>query len=483
MSGALVIGALIGILITASVAAKVDADEVGFDPSERYPGGDTTHRRAGLTANAFSRAAANLSFEEQFRFKLGNAFFRKLWVSAPASTRSSDGLGPLYNARACLRCHLKDGRGHPPDERANDRSTVSLVLKLAVPPRDGTSVSGDFLRLEPEPRYGHQLQDFAILGHLAEGRVDLRFEDAERVELSDGDRVQLRRPVYDVANVNYGPLDPLVIVSPRVAPPVIGLGLLELIPEPSILSLADPSDRDGDGISGRPHWLDAPEADGRRLGRFGWKAAHASLSEQNQGAFFEDMGISTALHNRAAGACTASQVRCRAAPSGSNAPGRPEAEPEITDLVLHYTRHLSVPPRRRPQAPDVLAGKRLFATLGCAKCHHPSFVTETAADRPALSGQRIWPYTDLLLHDMGPGLADRGLDGRVAGREWRTAPLWGIGLTEVVSGHTRFLHDGRAKNLTEAILWHGGEASASRDQFASLSVPDRALLLAFLNSL
>ena len=153
------------------------------------------------------------------------------------------------------------------------------------------------------------------------------------------------------------------------------------------------------------------------------------------------------------------------------------------DLVLFYTRNLAVPARRNAGAPTVLRGKALFYEIGCIACHKPKFATARDYEVPALAGQLIWPYSDLLLHDMGDGLADHRPEGRADGREWRTQPLWGIGYTEAVNGHTFFLHDGRARNLTEAILWHGGEAEPARDAFAGLPKEDRDALIAFLNSL
>ncbi len=443
------------------------------EPGEQLSGG-TAGTRALSGRKAFSHPSAGMDSQRRLDFTLGRALFNRLWVTAPASTRAADGLGPLYNARSCSRCHRENGRGRPPtvDDAAED--AVSLVLRLAVPATDGTA---------PEPVYGTQLQDFAVPGHVAEGRVRIEYAPLT-VVLAGGTPVELRKPVYRVTNLGYGPLHPAVQLSPRVAPPLIGLGLLELIEEKDLLARADPHDADGDGISGRPNRVWSAASGQSALGRYGWKAGAATIDEQNQAAFATDIGISAPLFPAGAGDCTEHQTACLQAPNG-NSPqyANLEADRQVTDLVLFYTRHLAVPARRNVDDGQVLVGERLFHETGCAACHVSQYRTATAADRPDLSDRIIRPYTDLLLHDMGEGLADGGPAGRADGREWRTPPLWGIGLTEQVSGHTRFLHDGRARNLLEAVLWHGGEAEVSRDRVVAMDADERQALLAFLNSL
>jgi CxxC motif-containing protein (DUF1111 family) len=427
-----------------------------------------------------------MGFAKELDFKIGNGLFRKLWVSAPSSTKSSDGLGPLYNARGCQSCHLKDGRGEPPrSSRIEDRS-VSMFLRLSIPPEteaDAKAVSEGRLSVVPEPTYGTQLQELGIQGHAGEGRMIVTYTEVP-VELATGEVVHLRRPTYRIADLGYGPLHPRTMTSPRMAPQMIGLGLLEAIPEGDILAKADPEDRDGDGISGRPNRVWSIERNGAALGRFGWKAGQPTVLQQSAEAFAGDIGIGSWIVPRAAGECTAAQQVCRNAPHGGT-PQTPDEEinRKLLDLVGFYARNLAVPARRDPADPDVVAGKQIFTAVGCASCHTPSHVTGGASPDPHLRGQRIWPYTDLLLHDMGEGLGDGRPEGLADGREWRTAPLWGIGLTETVNGHTFFLHDGRARNLAEAILWHGGEAQRARDAFASLPREDRERLLAFVNSL
>jgi CxxC motif-containing protein (DUF1111 family) len=454
------------------------------EPDEELPGGAATSRHAA-TRNAFSHPSATLTFAQQLDFRVGDGIFRKLWVSAPASTTSSDGLGPLYNARSCQSCHLKDGRGHPAEGRWPDGDGTSMLFRVSVPlatDAERLAIEDGRQAVVPEPTYGTQLQGFAIQGHSPEARVRITYED-QPVTLHGGAVVHLQKPTYRVEDLGYGPIRPDVLLSPRVAAPMIGLGLLEMVDEADILARADPDDRDGDGISGRPNRVWSMEHGRPMLGRFGWKAARATIRDQTAGAFSGDMGLSTELLPAAAGDCTEAQAFCRGAPSGADPPHGVEVAPTMFDLVVFYARNLAVPMRRQVDAPEVLRGKQVFYQAGCAACHTPKYVTRADPERRELSQQLIWPYTDLLLHDMGPGLADGRSEGRASVQEWRTPPLWGVGFTAAVSGHTRFLHDGRARSLLEAILWHGGEAEAARQRVVRMTRGERDALLAFLASL
>ena len=303
------------------------------------------------------------------------------------------------------------------------------------------------------------------------------------MKLSGGDVARLRKPTYTAANLAYGPLHPEAMLSPRVAPQMIGLGLLEAIPAADILALADPEDADGDGISGRANVVWSKEFDQPMLGRFGLKAGNPTVFQQSAEAFVGDIGISSSLFPRGWGECTQAQTACRDAPHGDGDDRVFEIDDEILHLVTYYSRNLGVPARRDVDDPQVLRGKEVFYTTGCTACHQPSFVTHRLEGQPEQSFQLIWPYTDMLLHDMGPGLADNRPEARANGSEWRTPPLWGIGLTQRVSGHTYFLHDGRARSLLEAVLWHGGEAQPQRDAVVQMPPEDRAALIRFLESL
>lgn len=468
---------------TARIAAVVapTQDFSKPEPFEAKPGGKASVR-VRPTADAFSQFSGNMAFDRQMNFNLGNALFTKTWVPAPSSTLASDGLGPLFNARGCQDCHLKDGRGHVPKD--DQERPVSLFLRLSVPGGSTPQDIKDWLATSADPTYGGQLQNFAVEGQAAEGRMVVTYTEVP-VALADGTTVSLRQPTYAVADPAYGPLAPDVMLSPRLAPQMIGLGLLEAIPAAEILAHADDGDANGDGISGRASIVPSPELGRPALGRFGFKAGAATVRDQSAAAFSGDMGLSTPLHPAPWGDCTARQDLCRTAPSGEQPDRRDglEVDAQSLDLVTFYARNLGVPERRTPEAPAVLRGKALFYDLNCIGCHVPKHVTARLKNQPEQSFQLIWPYTDLLLHDMGPGLADNRPEGRASGAEWKTPPLWGIGMTAQISGHSDFLHDGRARSLLEAILWHGGEAQAARDGVAGLSKTDRDAIISFLESL
>jgi CxxC motif-containing protein (DUF1111 family) len=462
------------------------ADFTKLEPGEAKPGGEATSRGSTDTPNAFSLSSGNMDFKRELDFKVGNGIFRKNWVSAPSSTDASDGLGPLFNSRACQNCHLKDGRGHPPLSSDVPDDSGSMLVRLSVPPttdEDKALLDAHKVNSLPDPTYGGQLQDFSIQGIEAEGKLKIDYKE-RKVTLAGGEIVSLRVPTYSLTDLGYGPASPDIMISPRVAPQMIGLGLLEAVPEEQILANADPDDADKDGISGKPNEVWSREHQKLMLGRFGWKAGIPTITQQAAEAFNGDIGLSTTMIPKGSGDCTEKEKECLDAPNG-NSPKYQNVEvgDDLFNMVVFYSKNLAVPARRKADDPEILQGRQLFYQIGCTGCHKPKFMTGDAPGQPHLSHQLIYPYTDLLLHDMGEGLADNRPEGDATGNEWRTAPLWGIGLTGTVNGHTLFLHDGRARNITEAILWHGGEAQASRDKFAALSEADRARLVAFVNSL
>ncbi|MEB0224584.1 di-heme oxidoredictase family protein [Pseudomonas sp. 10S4] len=446
------------------------------EPGEARSGGSATVRKTDQ--NSFSLPSANLPPSRRVDFSVGNSFFRSPWVIAPSTTTARDGLGPLFNTNACQGCHIKDGRGHPPTP--DSPNAVSMLVRLSIPDAPAYAKVIEQLGVVPEPVYGGQLQDMSVPGVAPEGKVRVDYTPVP-VRFKDGTEIELRKPSLNITQLGYGPMHPDTRFSARVAPPMIGLGLLEAIPEEAILANAAAQAKDNNGIAGRPNqvWDDALHK--TVLGRFGWKAGQPNLNQQNVHAFSGDMGLTTSL--RPFDDCTDAQTACKQAPNG----GGPDSEPEVSDnilrLVLFYSRNLAVPARRDVSAPQVLAGKNLFFQAGCQSCHTPKYTTAANAAEPELANQVIRPYSDLLLHDMGDGLADHRTEFKASGRDWRTPPLWGIGLTQAVSGHTQFLHDGRARNLLEAVLWHGGEASAAQQQVLSFNAEQRAALLAFLNSL
>ncbi|AZD37763.1 putative thiol oxidoreductase [Pseudomonas chlororaphis subsp. aurantiaca] len=446
------------------------------EPGEARSGGEATVRKSDQ--NAFSMPSANLSPTRRLDFSVGNSFFRSPWVIAPSTTTARDGLGPLFNTNGCQNCHIKDGRGHPPTPDSDN--AVSMLVRLSIPNEPAYAKVIEQLGIVPEPVYGGQFQDMAVPGVAPEGKVRVEYEPLT-LRFKDGSEVELRKPKLQITQLGYGPMHPDTRFSARVAPPMIGLGLLEAIPEAAILVNAQAQAKAGNGIAGRPNrvWDDAQQK--TVLGRFGWKAGQPNLNQQNVHAFSGDMGLTTSL--RPFDDCTDAQTACKQAPNGNGPDGEPEVSDNILRLVLFYSRNLGVPARRDVGSPQVLAGKNLFYQAGCQSCHTPQFTTAANAAEPELANQVIRPYSDLLLHDMGEGLADNRSEFQAGGRDWRTPPLWGIGLTQTVSGHTQFLHDGRARNLLEAVLWHGGEARAAQQQVLSFNAEQRAALLAFLNSL
>ncbi|PIE00173.1 MAG: thiol oxidoreductase [Thiothrix nivea] len=439
----------------------------------RLSGGATTV--FDTSRNAFSLPARNLSLLRREDFFTGNAFFKLPWVIAPASTTARDGLGPFFNTNGCQGCHVRDGRGQPPISK--DDRFLSTLIRLSIPPSTAEQQQTVLKRgAVPEPNYGDQLQPKAIPGVKTEATPRLSYQEITG-QFDDGKQYTLLKPELSFDDLNYGELHPQLQTSVRVAPVMIGLGLLEAITESDILRHADPEDKDGDGISGRANRVWDVRQQKTVLGRFGWKANHPDVQQQSEAAFSSDLGITTPLFPEQG--CTEAQTLCQRARHG----GEPEISAKIMQRVVYFAKTLGVPARRNVHDPVVLQGEKLFNKVGCNTCHVSEYVTGESAGFPELSGQRIRPYTDLLLHDMGKGLADERPDFQASGREWRTPPLWGIGLVETVNGHTRFLHDGRARNLLEAVLWHGGEAEASQQQVLAMTGAERQALIAFLNSL
>ncbi|MBD8792686.1 c-type cytochrome [Pseudomonas syringae] len=440
------------------------------EPGEERPGAATTVQ--SQDANSFSMPAQNLSPSRRMEFFIGNALFRNTWVAEGTLPASRSGAGPLLNTDSCQSCHIKDGRGHPPAPGSQAAALASLV-RLSIPATAGDTQT--LLRdgVVSEPVYGGQLQDNALGGHPPEGRVLLEYHYST-VQLQDGTAVELRKPALKIGQLGYGPMHPHTLLSLRVASPMIGLGLLEAIDERDLLDNVARQARAG-GVSGRLNYVRDVAQGISVIGRFGWKAGQPNLNQQNAAAFAGDMGLTTTLFRH--DDCTPRQELC-----WTGTAHQPEVSDARLSSVLFYTRMLAVPARRNLDRPSVQRGKALFQDSGCTACHRPAYVTGQHVE-PELSGQLIFPYSDLLLHDMGDGLADGRPEFLANGQEWRTPPLWGLGLTQVVNAQARYLHDGRARTLLEAILWHGGEAHPSREKVRRMPTADRDALLDFLKSL
>ena len=435
-------------------------------PPEAFSGGTTTVFNDGK--DAYSLALANISRDTRRLFVVGNSFFNENWIIAPASAQARDGLGPLFHARSCSSCHTKDGRGSPPKE---GETMTGLLLRLSVP---GADPHGAPL---PDPIYGGQLAVRALPGSQPEARIPIKWIISTRT-LPDGETVELRRPEFGPISWNYGPPAAGLLIGPRLAQPVYGSGLLEAIPEATLRSLTDPDDKKRDGISGRLNEVWSLEFQKTMPGRFGWTANQPTLRQQTADAFTGDIGITNRLHPEES--LTAPQQPILGAlPHG----GTPELSDHILDRVVTYVQSLAVPARRKLDDPVARRGEKLFAQVNCTACHLPEL--KTGSDHPLkeLRDQTIRPYTNLLLHDMGEELSDHRPDFLATGSEWRTPPLWGIGLNKEVNGNTFFLHDGRARTLTEATVWHDGEAKPSREAFENLTKEERHALVAFLESL
>jgi CxxC motif-containing protein (DUF1111 family) len=417
--------------------------------------------------DAFVRPLSDLTEAQRALFELGRAEFGQRWV-VPFHIGGEWGRGPLSNAEACTDCHAGTGRGRAP-ERAG-MPMQSWLVRLSIP---GTDPHGGPL---PHPVYGLQLQAIGVLGKVPEEGYAHVDYDERAVRLSEGETVWLRKPRLQVGSLRYGPLEQATLTSARVAPPVFGLGLLESVPEAVVLELAA-GQREA-GFEGRPNYVRDLEQDRSVLGRFGHKANQPSAAQQAATALIEDIGVTSRffpVEN-----CTQAQrPMCAAVPSV----GSPEIPDARFDALVFYLRALAPPPRRDRDDPVVLRGERLFEQARCAVCHVPALKTGTYPPLPQIAGRVIHPYTDLLLHDMGEGLADGRPDYRAGPRDWRTPPLWGIGLAGKINGNATYLHDGRARSLSEAILWHGGEARVSRDAFVAMQRQEREALLAFLRSL
>jgi CxxC motif-containing protein (DUF1111 family) len=413
------------------------------------------------TANSNDRSLSEVegNLQQHEDFAIGGAFFQQPWVSTSASTTARDGLGPLFKANSCIACHVQHGRGHPP--LTATEPFMSTLVKLSVHATTAEQLAiAKILGGAPEPTYGDHLQPLSNKGLLGEATPRFSYTEIHG-QFVDGETYMLQQPTLHLDGLNYGAMSPDVQYSVRVAPPLFGMGLLGSIPETEILANADPDDKNGDGISGKANQVWDIQQQKTVLGRFSWKANQPSIIQQTADAFRNDIGITSTLFPEQP--CTAVQTDCQHLPTG----GKPEIPDELLEKVVFHVNAQSVPPRRDVTDPQVLQGERLFKQSGCANCHISTFSA----------------YSDLLLHDMGAGLADNRPDFAANGQEWRTPPLWGIGITEMLSGHTRFLHDGRARNLLEAILWHGGEAEAAKQHMLALNKPEREALLRFLNSL
>lgn len=437
-----------GLLFSTAVNAQIpDAQLIAASGGEA-----TAYNR---TSSAYEEAPPNLSAQGIADHDLGDEAFEEAFVLTPGLRNS--GLGPTFNNASCVSCHIRNGRGMPePGQmllRVSDGSPAASDQELDAVQQLSNAI--------PVAGLGNQIQDFSITGETPEASVEVLWKESAGT-YADGTPYRLRSPEFNVTLANGEPLPDTVQVSPRVPPHVYGLGLLEAIPKADLLTLADPEDTDGDGISGRANRVWDIEKEEIAVGRFGWKANSPNLLQQSADAYLNDMGIHSPLMPAADGST--------------------EIDEETLVAAAAYAQTLAVPARTLVDNPQVQLGEKLFADASCTACHVTSFQTGEHK-YPALENQLIHPYTDLLLHDMGKGLADNRADFEADGREWRTSSLWGVGLAQTVLPYSGYLHDGRARTFEEAILWHGGEAEVAKEAFRTMPESDRVALVNFLQSL
>ncbi len=449
---------IISLIICFHACRKPDIQKES-DYNEWLSGGKQTVFDEG--ARSFAHEFPYISGNKLAVHDVGDAVFEFQFVGALSTFRP--GLGSIFNSNSCVSCHIGDGRGKPP---LPGEQMVSLLFRTS---EQGMDEHGG---PKPATGFGAQLQHRAIFGFQPEAGVNISYAD-QTFYFADGLPYQLQYPTYTIVNP-YTTLPSGLMISPRVARPVFGLGLLEAVSEYSILMNEDENDLNGDGVSGKPNYVWNVKEQKLTLGRFGWKAETPTLLQQAALAFNQDIGITNYIF-----------------PLESSF-GQPQFdnlndEVEISDSLLHaigfYLKTLAVPARRNADDAEVLRGKQIFHQARCSSCHTAMMKTEVNVAFPELSNQIIFPYTDLLLHNMGDELSDNRPTFSANGNEWRTPPLWGIGLTQVVNGHQNFLHDGRARSLMEAIMWHGGEALSRKNYVQNLSLADRNALIKFLQSL
>ncbi|MDD5058801.1 MAG: di-heme oxidoredictase family protein [Sideroxydans sp.] len=418
------------------------------------------------TREAYTQPIPALPEADRPQFLKGRGLVRQVWVIPPSENREIAGLGPLYNRISCIACHAANGRGFAP--ATPQEPMRSMLVRLSVP---GTDAHGGPL---PHSAYGGQLNENGVPGVAGEGRAEVRYTE-HAVKLNGGEKIRLREPHITFVDLAYGDFPPDMLTSPRIAPPLYGLGLLQAVAEADIVALADAPKPQG--IKGKVNrvWDEAQQK--TVLGRFGLKANQPNLRQQIAGAYLGDMGITSPLFTQEN--CMLAQDACRKSPSA----GTPELNKAQLDASEFYHLALAAPRQRDADNKLVQRGAKLFEQAQCSACHVPQLRTGDFAALPALSQQTIHPYTDLLLHDMGEALADHRPDYLATGREWRTPPLWGIGLAQKVEPRAGFLHDGRARTLLEAVLWHDGEGAAAAQAVKAMPRKDRTALLVFLESL
>ena len=473
--------ALACLLVLTACSEQQTNNAPVFDKAEHQTAGVMTHKRLH---NSYIHVGKGVNNKDQLDFWTGFSFFRDPWIAAPSATGNRDGLGPIFNSRACIACHTAGARAKL--DKVGEMLPLSLVVRLGSKIASNNAV---------DPVYGGQIQPRKIDYQLSKnkqknvGEAWLNFAYSKiDGQFADGEPYQLLKPNYKLTKLAHGELAPHVGLSVRLAPNIFGMGLLNAISKKDLLAQEDIDDSNGDGISAKYNRVPNVITGNIELGRFGFKAKQPNLHQQVSAAFRDDIGITNSSFPQEV--CTAQQVVCRKA---SIEGGHNAQQLEIDDvrlgLVVTFNELIGVPPARNLQNKQVQQGRNIFYQIKCHQCHTPSYITDKNPKSngnhgsDALAGQLIWPYTDLALHDMGDALADGVFEFKANGNEWRTPPLWGIGLQEEMTGQQRFLHDGRARSISEAILWHGGEAEKAKQDFKALNKQQRQALIQFVRAI
>jgi CxxC motif-containing protein (DUF1111 family) len=471
---------LLAIFSIINLMGCSDVQVPELQQSEHSPGGSMTVKR--LKTLSYIHPGSSVTPMQKLNFWSGFSFFRDPWVISPSSTKSRDGLGPLFNTRSCISCHDAGSRG--PLSPEGESLPSSLVIKFG---KLSTKIADKSLSLV-DPNYGDQLQPRSILykhptlQDTMQGEASLQLSyQTTKGRYADGSEYELRKPSYHLTNLAYGEMASHIGLTPRFAPNIFGAGLLDAIDNKDLLAQEDISDSNDDGISAKYNRVPNVKTGVLEIGRFGLKANHPNLAQQIGAAFRNDIGITNSFFPTEA--CTEIQRNCIKTAKLTTAKDSLEINDKLFSLVLTFNRLLGVPPARDLNGELQRKGREHFYLLGCQQCHQPSYQTDKNYPVTELANQRIWPYSDLALHDMGEGLADNVIDHKASGQEWRTAPLWGIGLQSTTTRRTEFLHDGRARSISEAILWHGGEAAPAQQKFIQLTRLERKELITFLQSI
>ena len=456
------------VILTAGLFGVLEAATLQQSYDKKYT--TNSHNKT-----LFTKKVSGLNDEELDNFILGKSFFRIPWVEAPSATTARDGLGPLFGANTCITCHPNNGLAKKYTK--NGSPSRGYVARLSIPSNHSKEHQKQlkYNGFVQEPTYGAQISLNGSKNVPFEAKPIISYEK-KLIIYPDGEQITLSKPLHKHANklydLQYGELHPQTSITSRMAQALVGLGLLDQLSDEQILENQDIDDKNNDGISGKANIVYSPEFKDFRVGKFTWKASAPSVKHQVAAAANNDMGLTNPLFTNEN--CTSKQIECLNAPKGDNRRGMSEFDltQERLDAITFYVSNLKIPKSTITQKD----GEKIFKQIGCADCHKAEFTLK--------NGYKIKPFTDMLLHDMGEELSDGRAEFLATPTDWRTAPLWSIGKYHLALGEKpALLHDGRAKSVEEAILWHGGEALASKKSFMKLDKKQRKSLLSYIDEI